>query len=64
MGRIFDECDIKHDAGLPLGIEVTERSKDGQMFRFIFNNTNKPQTFILYGAEYSMQPFEMIIVKI
>lgn len=59
MGRIFDECDIKHDAGLPLGIEVTERSKDGKMFRFIFNNTNQEQSFRLYENEYTLDPFEM-----
>lgn len=60
MSRIFTECGIMHEPSLPYGIEVTERRKNDNTFRFIFNNTNKAQTFTLYGKSYSMKPFEMI----
>ncbi len=60
MGLIFDECGIEYEPELPLGIEVTERRKNGQVFRFIFNNTDKTQNFTLFGRAYSMKPFEMI----
>lgn len=60
MSRIFTECSIEHEPSLPYGIEVTERRKNESTFRFIFNNTNKAQTFTLYGCSYSMKPFEMI----
>lgn len=64
VSRILNECNIIHEENLPYGIEVTERTKNEETFRFIFNNTNKPQAFRLYGTEYSMTPFEMIMKKI
>ncbi|MBQ8724206.1 MAG: beta-galactosidase trimerization domain-containing protein, partial [Oscillospiraceae bacterium] len=64
MGRIFTECGIKHEADLPYGIEVTERIKDEETFRFIFNNTNKKQSFTLYQKEYNLESFEMKIENI
>ena len=60
MSRIFSECAVTHEPSLPFGIEITERTKCDDTFRFIFNNTNKSQSFTLYDKEYFMKPFEMI----
>ena len=45
--------------GLPDNVEITTRTGDGIEARFIFNNTNKEQRFMLDGGEICLAPFEM-----
>ncbi len=61
MSRIFKEKNIKHCNDLPLGVEVTERLKEGKAYTFIFNNTMENQNFRLYGKDYSLKAFEMVV---
>ncbi len=61
LRQIFTECGIPCMDKLPLGIEVTTRETSQAAYRFIFNNTNRTQTFSLQGETDSMQPFEMIV---
>ncbi len=49
---------------LPAEIEVTSRRMSEEMvYRFIFNHTDKVQTFALDGKMYSLQAFEMVTEK-
>ena len=47
--------------GLPDNVEITTRTGEGIEARFIFNNTNKEQRFMLDGGEIRLAPFEMRI---
>ena len=53
------ESGIPFVEGLPDNVELTTRTGDGIIARFIFNNTAKNQHFTLDKEEISLAPFEM-----
>lgn len=58
---ILLESGIPFVKGLPDNVELTTRTGDGIIARFIFNNTAKNQHFTLDKEEISLAPFEMKI---
>lgn len=58
---ILLESGIPFVEGLPDNVELTTRTGDGIIARFIFNNTAKNQHFTLDKEEISLAPFEMKI---
>lgn len=58
---ILLESGIPFVEGLPDNVELTTRTGDGIIARFIFNNTAKNQNFTLDKEEISLAPFEMKI---
>lgn len=58
---ILLESGIPFVEGLPDNVELTTRTGDGIIARFIFNNTPKNQHFTLDKEEISLAPFEMKI---
>ena len=52
---------ISYEPELPLGIEITTRSKGEMQWSFLFNNTEKEQRFYARGKQWSLAPFEMRI---
>ncbi len=47
--------------GLPDNVEITTRTGSGRTVRFIFNNTDKPQSFNICEKDIYLKPFEMKI---
>ncbi|MDE6568371.1 MAG: beta-galactosidase trimerization domain-containing protein, partial [Lachnospiraceae bacterium] len=58
--KIAQQSNVEYIDDLPLGVEITERRKGKDCWRFIFNNTMQTQEVL--GA--TLQPFEMKIDKI
>lgn len=58
---ILLESGIPFVEGLPDNVELTTRTGDGIIARFIFNNTAENQHFTLDKEEISLAPFEMKI---
>lgn len=58
---ILLESGIPFVEGLPDNVELTTRTGDDVIARFIFNNTSKNQHFTLDKEEISLAPFEMKI---
>ena len=58
---ILLESGIPFVEGLPDNVELTTRTGDDVIARFIFNNTAKNQHFTLDKEEISLAPFEMKI---
>lgn len=58
---ILLESGIPFVEGLPDNVELTTRTGDGIIARFIFNNTSENQHFTLDKEEISLAPFEMKI---
>ncbi len=48
---------------LPDNVEITTRTDKETQIRFIFNNTDKAQSFVLEKETISLEPFEMKIEK-
>ena len=59
VNDILVDTGIPYVDGLPDNVEITTRTGDGIEARFIFNNTNKEQRFMLDGSEICLAPFEM-----
>lgn len=57
--EILEDTDIEYIKGLPDNVEVTVRAGDGISARFIFNNTDAPQSFVIDGKRFELLPFEM-----
>lgn len=60
LSRMKMDC-IKE---LPENVEVTIREGNEKKFRFVFNDTDKEQKFMLSGEEIHLDPFEMQITEI
>lgn len=58
---ILDAVQIPYVEGLPDNVEITTRLSDTEEVRFLFNNTDKEQRFVLHGEDVCMAPFEMKI---
>lgn len=58
---ILTECGLPFVETLPDNIELTERTGDGYKVRFIFNDTDREQSFSIGEEEISLKPFEMKI---
>lgn len=58
---ILMECNIAFVDGLPDSVEITTRTGKDKAFRFLFNNTNKEQSFLLGKEQICLAPFEMKI---
>lgn len=56
---ILISAKIPFTDGLPDNVELTTRTGGFQTVRFIFNNTDKPQSFTIYGKDIRLKPFEM-----
>lgn len=54
--NILEEKHIEYTVGLPVGVEVCCRKKEGRTYRFVFNNTDKEQIFL--QAEPAMELVE------
>ncbi|MDE7259155.1 MAG: beta-galactosidase trimerization domain-containing protein, partial [Lachnospiraceae bacterium] len=59
--KILKDLGISYIDRLPDNVEVTTREGEGVSARFIFNNTDASQDFMLDGRELSLMPFEMKI---
>lgn len=57
--KMARQSNIEYIDNLPLGVEITRRSKGEDCFTFIFNNTMQVQE----AAGITLQPFEMKIIK-
>ncbi len=62
--QALGERGVKFYDDLPRGIEITERSGEKGSVRFIFNNTDKTQSFALDGKRLELAPFEMLCENI
>lgn len=62
--RMAQEQKLSFRDDLPLGVEITYRQKQDTTWRFVFNNSDKPQSISLEGNICSLKPFEMKIDKI
>lgn len=60
-GKILEDLNIPFIDNLPENVEITTREGNGISVRFVFNNTDVPQSFQLDGGELSLMPFEMKI---
>lgn len=58
---ILTECGLPFVETLPDNVELTERTGDGYKVRFIFNDTDREQSFSIGEEEISLKPFEMKI---
>ena len=58
---ILVNAEIQFTDCLPDNVELTTRTGSSQTVRFIFNNTDKPQSFSICGKDISLKPFEMNI---
>lgn len=58
---ILDVAQIEYVEGLPDNVELTTRTGADKKVTFLFNNTDKPQEFVLAGEKVCMEPFEMKI---
>lgn len=58
---ILTECGLPFVETLPDNVELTERTGDGYKVRFIFNDTDREQSFSIGEEEISIKPFEMKI---
>jgi beta-galactosidase len=58
---ILTERATEFTDGLPDNVELNYRSGSGHKVRFIFNNTDKAQSFAIGGESISLKPFEMKI---
>lgn len=61
--QILMEREIPFVEGLPDNVEITTRTKGDRLARFVFNNTNKEQRFLLDEELLSMIPFEMKVIE-
>lgn len=71
---LLQNAELSYMEGLPYGVEMTVREKDGVRWLCTFNNTMKKQDFstrvvhtrddVLEEQNYSLDPFEMQIVKV
>ena len=57
--QILEECNISYVDGLPDNVEITTRTNDDKTVRFLFNNTDKEQKFLLGQEQICLAPFEM-----
>lgn len=57
--KILDETGVSYMDGIPDNVEITTRTGNGITARFIFNNTDKEQSFLLDEGEITLAPFEM-----
>lgn len=57
--EILENTGIEYIKGLPDNVEVTVRTGDGISARFVFNNTDAPQSFDIDGERFELLPFEM-----
>ena len=74
-GDILTESGMEHMEGLPVGVEVCYRKKPGETYQFVFNNTDKEQTFFqtkpamefiegnVEEGEIQLAPFQMKIYR-
>lgn len=62
--NIMDDMKISYYDDLPDGVEIVTRCGENSTARFVFNNTNKQQSFTLEGKQISLQPFETLIEKV
>lgn len=58
---ILTEAEIPFVEGLPDNVELSTRTGNGMTVRFLFNNTDKEQCFVLGEETIRMTPFEMKI---
>lgn len=56
------KAEISFVDSLPDNVEVTTRTGEDRKVQFVFNNTDKKQSFVLSGKEISLEPFEMKIL--
>lgn len=59
---ILEDTGIEYIKGLPDNVEVTLREGGGISARFIFNNTDRPQSFAIDDTRIDLLPFEMKIL--
>lgn len=60
---VLEQAQIPFADGLPDHVELTTRTGNGKTVRFLFNNTDREQTFCLNGNDIHMKPFEMKIAQ-
>ena len=60
---VLEQAQISFADGLPDHVELTTRTGNGKTVRFLFNNTDREQTFCLNGNSIHMKPFEMKIAQ-
>lgn len=58
---ILSEAGVEHFDGIPDNVEITTRTGNDISARFIFNNTDKDQSFSLGSDKITLAPFEMKI---
>lgn len=56
---ILDETGVEYFEGIPDNVEIITRTGKDMSARFMFNNTNEEQRFLVQGKEISLAPFEM-----
>lgn len=61
--QIAGQQGVPYYDGLPLGVEICTRQKGKQMWRFIFNNTEKVQKVNREDKVLTLQPFQMEIIR-
>lgn len=57
--EILRKAQLPFVDGLPDNVEFTTRSSETKEVRFLFNNTDKEQRFVLEGKDVCLAPFEM-----
>ncbi len=64
LEKIVIDAGIPFVAGLPDGVELTQRQKDNTIFRFLFNNSEQEQQVSLGSSTHTLQPFEMHVDRL
>jgi beta-galactosidase len=64
MKEILLKSQIPFVDGLPDNVEISTRASEGMAVRFIFNNTDKEQDFLIGDESIKMTAFEMKIDSI
>lgn len=62
--QILQEKEMDFYKNLPANVEITTRENQNLKVRFIFNNTDKLQSFCLEEEMLELKPFEMRIQKL
>lgn len=60
---VVESAGVPFAEGLPPQVELTTRTGKDAEYRFIFNNANRYQRFLLNGEEIALAPFEMKITS-
>lgn len=60
----LQSCQVPYSSDLPAGVQLTTRESDTVCARFLFNESETPQTFTLDGAPLTLAPFEMKIDRL